>query len=95
MDKHRKQLQKQYASFEQFKQQYVVPQAYIDDILKAAEKEKIKPKDDAELQATLPMLRMQLKALVARDLWSMNEYFAIMNEQSDVVGRALQLLTKK
>jgi carboxyl-terminal processing protease len=35
---------------------------------------------------------MQLKALVARDLWSMNEYFAIMNEQNDMVKRALQLI---
>jgi carboxyl-terminal processing protease len=92
MDKHRKQLQKQYASFEQFKQQYVVPQAYIDDILKAAEKEKIKPKDDAELQATLPMLRMQLKALVARDLWDMSEYYSIFNEESDIVKKALELI---
>jgi carboxyl-terminal processing protease len=35
-----------------------------------------------------------LKALVARDLWSMNEYFAVMNEQSDIVQRALQLIEK-
>ena len=35
-----------------------------------------------------------MKALVARDLWSMNEYFAVMNEQSDIVQRALQLIEK-
>ena len=39
-------------------------------------------------------MRQQLKALIARDLWSMNEYFAVMNEQSDIVQRALQLIEK-
>ena len=40
------------------------------------------------------MLRQQLKALIARDLWSMNEYYAVMNEQSEIVQRALQLIEK-
>jgi carboxyl-terminal processing protease len=57
-----------------------------------AEKQKIKPKDDEELQRTLPYLRLQLKALIARDLWEMNEYFTIMGETNDILQRALQLL---
>jgi carboxyl-terminal processing protease len=95
VDGHRKQLHQLYPDFASFREQYEVPQSLIDNILAEAKKQKIVLKDDDELQRTLPYLRQQLKALVARDLWSMNEYFAIMNEQSDVVGRALQLLTKK
>ena len=57
-----------------------------------AEKEKVKPKDDEELQRTLPYLRLQLKSLVARDLWDMSEYFQLMNAKNDIVQRALQLL---
>lgn len=33
-----------------------------------------------------------MKALVARDLWNMDEYFSIMNEQNDIVMKAIQLL---
>ena len=95
VDGHRKQLHQLYPDFASFREQYEVPQSLIDNILAEAKKQKIVLKDDDELLRTLPYLRQQLKALVARDLWSMNEYFAIMNEQSDVVGRALQLLTKK
>lgn len=40
----------------------------------------------------MPMLRLQLKALVARDIWDMSEYFSIMNEQNDAVQKALELL---
>ncbi|MBR5634979.1 MAG: S41 family peptidase [Prevotella sp.] len=92
IDKNRKSLRKQYASFDDFKRDFEVPQSMIDDVVAEAEKQKVKPKDDAELQQTLPMLQMQLKALIARDIWDMNEYFAIINEQNHIVRRGLEVL---
>jgi len=38
---------------------------------------------------------LQLKALIARDLWNMDEYFTIFNESNDAVQRALQLIESK
>jgi hypothetical protein len=29
---------------------------------------------------------------VARDLWTMDEYFTIVNEQNDIVQRGLQMV---
>lgn len=95
IDKNRKQLRKQYPEFQQFKAQYEVPQTLIDALISEAEKEKIKPADDQELQQTMPALRQQLKALIARDLWDMSEYFAIINEQSDIVKKALQVIAEE
>ena len=95
IDKHRKQLKQTYPSFEQFKQQFEIPQSMTDDILKEAAKNYLKPKDDEEWQTTLPYLRLQLKALIARDLWEMSQYFAIMNESNDIVRRALELIETK
>ena len=92
VDNNRKLLKKQYPEFDKFKTQFEVPQTVIDTILKEAEKQNIKPQDDDELQRTLPLLRLQLKALVARDLWDMSEYFSIFNERSDIVKRALEVL---
>ena len=92
VDKNRKALKKQYQTFEDFQQHFEVPQSLIDDIIAQGEKKDIRPKDDDELQRTLPYLRRQLKALVARDLWDINCYYAVINEQSDVVLRALELL---
>ena len=92
IDKNRKSLRKQFASFDDFKRGFEVPQSMIDDVVAEAEKQKVKPKNDAELQQTLPMLRMQLKALIARDIWDMNEYFAIINEQNHIVQRALDVI---
>ena len=95
VDQHRKQLQQQYKTFAHYQQAFEMSQEVIDGILHEAEQKGIKPKDDAELEQTLPYLRLQLKALVARDLWGMDEYFAIMNDTNDVVIRALQLINQK
>lgn len=92
IDINRKQLKKQFASFGDFNVRYEVPQSFVDDVLQAAEKDKIKPKDDNELKATLPQLRRQLKALVARDLWDMSEYFQVINETNPIVEKAVELM---
>ena len=39
---------------------------------------------------TVAALTVQLKALVARDLWDMNEYFQIWNRQSDIVRKGVE-----
>ena len=92
VDKNRKALKKQYPDFAQFKSQFEIPQSLIDTIVKEGEKQNIKPKDDAEMQKTLPYLKLQMKALIARDLWDMNEYFSVFNEDNEAVKKALELL---
>ena len=92
IDVNRKQLKKQFATFNDFNARFEVPQSLIDDVVQAAEKDKIKPKDQQELQGTLPQLRRQLKALIARDLWDMSEYFQVINETNPIVVKAVGLL---
>ena len=95
VDANRQALKTQYRSFDAFNKTYGIPQSLLDAIVSEGKKEKIEPKDAAELKTTLPYLSHQLKALVARDLWDMNEYFRVWNEQSDIVNKAVQLATGK
>lgn len=92
VDNHRKELQNRWTSFADFKQNYEVPKSLFDTIISEGEKQNIKPHDEAELQKTLPYLRIQLKALIARDLWDMSEYFSVFNEQNEMVKKALEML---
>lgn len=94
IDNHRKELGKTYKSFADFKERFEIPQEVIDGIMSEGEKQNIKPKDNEELDKTIPYLKLQMKALVARDLWDMTEYFAIINETNDIVQKALDILTK-
>ena len=92
VDQYRKSLLKDYKTFDAYCKRFEVPLRLIDGILAEGEKQNIKPKDEAERQRTLPYLRIQLKALIARDLWGMNEYFYIMGETNDALTKALTLL---
>lgn len=91
VDAHRKALKQQYPDFDTFLARYEVPQSLLDDIRKTAEKDKVKPKDEAEWKKSLPQLRLQLKALVARDLWDMSQYFQVVNEANPIVQKAIAL----
>ena len=92
VDANRKALRKRWTSFEDFRRDFVFPKEEIDKMIADAAKDKIVPKDNAELEKTLPKLSMQLKALVARDLWDMSEYFAIINEESEIVRKAVEII---
>ena len=49
-------------------------------------------KDEAELEKTIPYLRLQMKSLIARDIWDMSEYFSVFNESSAIVKKALEVI---
>ena len=91
IDVNRKQLRNRFATFADFNARYEAPESFVNDVLEAAAKDNIKPKDEQELQQTLPRLRLQLKALVARDLWDMSEYFQVINEENPIVRKAVEL----
>ena len=95
VDANRTTLKDLYKSFDTFNKNYVVPQSLLDTIIAEGKKEKVEPKDKADLTATMPYIKVQLKALVARDLWDMNEYYRVWNEQSDIVNKAVKLASDK
>ena len=95
VDNHRKELQGRWTDFADYKANYEVPQSLIDTIIADGEKQDVKPRDEAELAKTIPYLRLQLKALIARDLWDMSEYFSVFNEQNAMVKKALEVITYK
>ena len=83
-------MKKQYPDFQSFLNGYEVPRTLINEIVAEGKKQKIEPKDEAEMKQTLPYLCTQLKALVARDLWNMSEYFQIINSQNPILQKTLK-----
>lgn len=92
VDDHRTELKSAYPSFTYFKDNFEIPEYVIDEMIAKASDEGVKPEDDEELHSSLPMLRLQFKALVARDLWDMSEYYSIMNEVNPIVTKGLEVI---
>ena len=94
VDEHRKEIKARYTTFDDYFRNFQVPQSMIDGIFAEAEHQKLKPYSKEECDKTLPMLKVQLKGLIARDIWDMNEYYRIMNEQNRIVQKAVEIATK-
>lgn len=94
MDSHRKQLKAKYPQFCDYLEHYTVPQELVDSIISDGKKQKIEPKDNDELDRTLVYMRAQLKALIARDIWDMSQYYEVMNRYNDIVVKALEVIKK-
>lgn len=92
LDKNRKKLSKQYADINQFEAEFEVPDEVVETLFANAAKEKVTPKDEEERQATIPQVKRMLKALVARDLWDMSEYFQIIYRDNEMVKKAVEVL---
>ena len=50
--------------------------------------------NEEQYQKALPLIKTQLKALLARDIWDMNEYFQVINTLNDSMKKAIELLRK-
>ncbi len=94
VDQNRKKLHKLYKTFDKFETEFIVPDELLQAVYSEGEKEKVKLKDEEERRNSEHMIKAQLKALIARDVWDMSEYFKIMNEESHVVMKAVELLGK-
>ncbi|MCE5332072.1 MAG: S41 family peptidase [Bacteroidales bacterium] len=91
IDKNRIDLKKKYPSFEKFKKNYMVDDELFGQIKLDAEKEKI-PFDSVQFDISKPLIRLQIKALIARDLWEMNEYYQIMDAENESLQKAVEIL---
>ena len=48
--------------------------------------------DSAQFEKSKPLIKLQLKALIARDLWEMNEYYQIMDADNESLLKAIEIL---
>lgn len=94
IEKNRKELSNKYKKFEAFNDKFEVDDELLNEMREMGEKEKIEFNEE-QYNRALPLIKTQLKALIARDLWDMNEYFQIMNQTNKSVERALEILKSK
>lgn len=91
LDKHREELNKKYKKILTYKEKFIVPESLMDELLAMAEEKKILFKKE-EYNRSLPLIQLQIKALIARDLFDMTEYFYIINDANRTYQEALKLI---
>ncbi|MDR3268090.1 MAG: S41 family peptidase [Tannerella sp.] len=91
LDQNRKGLTKKYPNIQTFKQKFEVPETALQELLTMAGKAEIEF-DEEQYQKSRSLITLQIKALIARDLFDMSEYFQIINEDNTSLQEALRII---
>lgn len=80
-----------YHDFDNFKEDFIVTDSMIDEFKKLAEKEGVEWNDE-QYERSEPMIKLQLKALIARNEWNMEKYYQIVLQEDKMVNKAVEIL---
>lgn len=91
IEKNRANLKAKYKTFDLFNASFQVDKAMMDKLAEMADNEKItyKPKEIADSEK---MISLQIKALIARDLWTSNEFYKIIDTTNESLQEAIRIL---
>ncbi len=78
LDVNRDEWLTEYASYADFNKRFVVPGEYIEQLTRRAEDAGVEMNEE-QLEISLDWLKLQMKALIARNLWSTSEYYQTLN----------------
>ncbi len=91
VDANRKDLLKKYPTIEKYKKEYEVSDKVLAEMIKMATDEKIEYKEDQYLKSK-EQFKRRIKSLIARDLFSTTAYFKIINDESEIFKRGLEII---
>lgn len=92
VDKNRKQLKRQYKTEEDFCSRFSVSDDMVEELTQLGLREKVEINKE-DLKTSAPLIRRVLKSMIARDLWTMDAYFRVYNEENDIVQEALRIIS--
>lgn len=92
IDMHREQLKKDFSTFGKFEKSFEVTDAMVAEIAEKGEKENKIEKDEASLRFSENDIKAEVKAYIARDMFSRNDFYKIINSGDKAIQEALRVL---
>jgi len=93
-DKNRAALKAKYPDYKTFASQFKATDELIDLLIKEGEAADIEYNKE-QMEVSYGLMEKQLKALIARDLFTTSEYFQSINEISEAYNKALEIIEAK
>lgn len=91
IDAHREEWKKDYQDYALFCKKFDLSDRIMKQLIAEGEKEGV-TFNEKQYKKSEPLIKLQLKALIARDLWDMNEYYHTINAVNESVKKAVELL---
>ncbi|MDO8898201.1 MAG: S41 family peptidase [Bacteroidales bacterium] len=87
-------LKKTYPKASDFKSNFEVDEKLMTAFLEIAKDEKVEYNEEQFIKSEI-IIKHQIKALIARNMWDMSAYYEIMNEIDETLLKALEILNKE
>ena len=91
IDAHREEWTKKFDDYAVFSRDFELDEAMMQQLIEEGKKEGVAYNEE-EFRKSEPLIKLQLKALIARNLWDMNEYYHTINVVNESVKKAVELL---
>lgn len=94
VDSNRKKLERQYKTFEEYKERYVADEKILTEMVENATTEGIEYNEE-EFELSKEMMMLQIKAVIAQSLFGTSSYYEISNINNDIIQRAIENILKR
>ena len=91
---HRDEMLKKYADFAQFNKEFTVGDDLIAGLKKVGEENKVEWNEE-EFVRSEKFIRLQVKALIARNVYEMQQYYEVMLAEDNGVQKAIEILSNE
>lgn len=91
VDNNRQKLLKKYGGFDNFKDEFMVDQEIINDMIEFAEDEELDFEEE-EYGISELLIKNLLMAYIVRDLFNTTEFYQILNQQNDTYNQAVRII---
>ena len=89
--KHRDEMKATYPTFADYNKNFVATDKFVEGLKQAAADGKVEW-DDEQFAHSEKFIRMQIKALIARNLWEMQQYYEVVISEDNGVQKAMEIL---
>lgn len=90
VDAHRKDLTKKYPTFDKFNENFEITAEDVEQVVAKGVEEGIE-KDEESLSFLEDDLKREIKAFIARDVYSRNDMYKVLNEEDEAILKALEV----
>ena len=91
LDSHRNELKSKYSDFNKFNKQFLISDEIADAIAAEGEKEGIE-KDEESLKFSMNDIKKEIKAIIARDLFTRNDFYKVYYQDDKAIEEAMKVL---
>jgi len=91
LEKQQKNIKKQFISFDNYNNNFFVPETLLEKMIENATKEKIEFNEE-QFERSKALITLEIKAYIARNIWENGDYYKVTNTQDEIIQKGLEVL---